>query len=111
MRMGIISLCVLAISSPGLAQTVPELIAHGRKRVDRGFYREIQVPPIEQLGANADLVVEATITKTRASLGPNKRDVYTDYLIHPIRTFRATPATGRPTPGKTVLILRCVAAR
>lgn len=106
MNKAIITLCALSVSTAGLAQTIPDRVAHGHKNVDQGFYREIQVPPIQQLGANADLVLEATITKTRAFLGPNKRHVLTDYLIHPVRTFMAKPTTERPTPGKTVLILR-----
>lgn len=106
MRKLIITLGALAVTGQALAQDVRQMIAHGHKSVDRGIYRDIIVPPIEQLAAGADLILEATITRNRGYLDSHERYVYTEYVIHPIRSSMARPGPGRTSPGKSPMILR-----
>jgi hypothetical protein len=95
-------LLVLTSASPAAQSpqlTIPEVLAQiAPEPMWRTRTAELVPPLLPDLVENADLVVHATVTPLRTYMPPDQLELYTDYAVKPIRTFkqRIVPPTQRP---------------
>jgi hypothetical protein len=109
--LSIIVAVVLALSSVPSAQvdrrmTIPDMI-RGRAPDPLKLGRILEVMPetLEEMLPTADLVVEGTVEPINTYLSSDQKDLYTDYLVTPLRTVlqrNVVPTTG---PGKVPPII------
>lgn len=97
---------ILLTATTAAAQaTLPDLVAHGVNPVDKSVLRDVAVHSIEELGAGADVIVEGGLVKSRNYLSKDNREVDTDYIIQPIRSFAGPATPPRKAPGVTRMIV------
>ena len=62
---------------------IEEAAAVHTETLRKTLLRETPLKSLEQLAADADLILEGTLTPTRTYLSKSQREIYTDYLIAP----------------------------
>jgi hypothetical protein len=117
----IVIACAVMTAIPGareMAQidrrlTVPELVARQAPEPLVQFrVRELLPQPLEQIVPKADLIVQGKVESSKAYLSDDQRDLYTDYVITPIRTMfkRGGPVLRKPS-ADTPVIVQCWGGR
>lgn len=82
--------------------TLPEeAAASATKTIKKSRLREIPLMSIEELAADADVIVEGTMTPTRTYLAESQRAIYTDYVVMPFQVHAQRSTPTRSTPGPT----------
>ena len=119
MKMRIMAACVLACSVVASAQqedlrpTLPELARrYGPTPVYQRRTRDLVLESLDSVLPRADVIVYGTVENMTTYLSADKRDLYTDYLIRPLRLIREPPPTPAPTkPGPTATPVPLVVKR
>ena len=97
---------IMLIATSATAQnTLPELASRGVNPVERGVFRDVVAPSLEDLSTGADVIVDARLIRAASYLSKNKMEVNTDYVIQPTRTLASGGSVPRQTPGITRMIL------
>lgn len=106
----VILIAAIVMASPTYAQrpTLPEVAA--KSTTNKGMamprIREIAPVSLEQLVAEADLIVRGRVTQTKSHLSEDQYDIYTDYEILPYEILASTGTEpGRQMPGPAALVV------
>jgi hypothetical protein len=108
MRVRIIAAVWVAFSVLASAQqedlrpTLPELARRfGPKPVYQSRIADFVVESLESVLPRADVIVHGTVDRVTTYLSPDQRDLYTDYLVRPLRMIPPRPPAVLARPGQT----------
>jgi hypothetical protein len=90
----------ISAQSDGHRLTLPDVARlHAPEPVVQVRTREIVFETLESVLPKADLVIHGRVGRAKSYLSDDQRDIYTDYVITPIRVMRQRIATPAPKPG------------
>jgi hypothetical protein len=86
--------------------TLPELARRSAPEgMNRTPMRELVPTSVERLLPQADLVVYGTVATSTARLSSDQKDLYTDYVIQPLRVVSQRSVMAVSQPGQTSQIV------
>lgn len=95
-----LTLCPLLSAQTDDRLTIPEDVKlHAPQPLVRIRTRELPSVSIKDVAPRVDLVVDGTVAPMGTYMSPDQKDLYTDYLVTPIRVIFQGQVVTSPSPG------------